>query len=356
MSIIEDLGVQPWLSTVPYGTYLQNKYIFSLIILVIFVILAKLVLIIFSKVLEKIASRTKTKIDNLIFENTKKPLFYLILVYGAELSVMNLEINGAIIKIMNSLMAVVFIYILMRVFDIIVRVWGDTFAKRTKTNVDEVLLPLFHKIAKVVFVLIAFMWILDIWEVSITPYLAGVGIGGLVLGLALQDSLKNVLGGITLLLDQTYQVGDKVKLESGEIGIIHDIGLRSTKMVTYDNEMIYIPNGYLANSRVQNYTRPSPKVRVSVNFGVEYGSDVKKVKKVVMGAIKKMKDVLNEPAPVVQFLEMGDFSLQFTVKFWVRKWDTAYDKKLEATEKVYDALNRAKINIPFPTRTVYLKK
>ena len=78
-------------------------------------------------------------------------------------------------------------------------------------------------------------------------------------------------------------------MESGEVGTIHDIGLRSTKLVNFDNEIIYVPNGYLANSRVQNYTRPSPKVRVSVDFGVEYGSDIEKVKKVVLNVVNKME-------------------------------------------------------------------
>jgi small-conductance mechanosensitive channel len=172
----------------------------------------------------------------------------------------------------------------------------------------------------------------------------------------LQDSLKNVFGGITLILDKTFRVGDKIKLESGEVGEIEDIGLRSTKLRTYDNELIYVPNGQLANARVQNYTRPTEMVRVSVVFGVEYGSDVKKVQKTVLGVIKKIKDILDKPEPTVQFLEMGDFSLNFAARFWVPRWDKSFGKKLEATEKIYDALNKAKIGIAFPTQTIYLKK
>jgi len=356
MALIDDLGLQPWLGTLPYGSYLQNPYLVSLIIILVFAILAKLLLLIFSKVLDRLASKTKTKVDDLIFENTKKPLFYLILAYGLKLSLLNLGAWPILTKAINSLMALVFIFILMRSFDIIIETWGVAFAKKTKTNIDEVLMPLFHKAGKVVFVLIALMWILRIWQIDIGPYLAGVGISGIVLGLALQDSLKNILGGITLLLDETFQVNDKIKLESGEVGTIHDIGLRSTKMITYDNEIIYIPNGYLANSKIQNYTRPNPKIRVSVNFGVEYGSEINNVKNVVLGVVKKIKDVLDEPAPAVLFLEMGDSSLNFTLKFWVANWNEAYGKKLEATEAIYNALNKAKIGIPFPTRTIYMKK
>ena len=252
-------------------------------------------------------------------------------------------------------MAIVFLYAILKGIDIIVETWAITFSKKTKSNLDDVLLPLLHKVTKVFFVLIGLMWVLKIWKINITPYLAGVGISGIVLGLALQDSLKNIFGGISLLLDRTYQVGDKIQLESGEVGTILDIGLRSTKLVTFDNEVIYIPNGYLANSRVLNYARPDPKVRTRVFFGVEYGTDVDKVRKIVMDVITNMDDVMADPAPNVQFLEMGDFALKFRANFWVDQWNLAYDKKLEATEKIYNALRKAKIGIPFPTQTVYLK-
>ena len=344
------------LGSIPGSEHLQNKYIFSLLIIFVFALLGKLVLLIFSKYLERFASKTKTKVDDMIFEHTKKPIFYLVLVYGLKLALLNLEINGIVNNLVNSLMAFVFLYLLLKTFDIILDAWGLTFAKKTKTKIVEILLPLFHKITKTLFVIVAIMWLLDIWGVDITPYLAGVGISGVVLGLALQDSLKNIFGGVTLLLDRTFQVGDKVKLEDGTVGTIHDIGLRSTKMATYSNEIIYLPNGYLANSRIQNYTRPNPKVRVDVNFGIAYGTDVDKVKGIVLGEIGKMKDVLDNPEPAVDFIEMGDFALSFVAKFWVPKWDQSYGKKLEATQKIYEALNKANIEIPFPTRTVYVKK
>ncbi len=345
-----------WINTLLEGIAVSNKYTISLLIVLAFAVLGKLLLFIFSQYLERFASKTKNKIDDLVFHHTKKPLFYLLIAYGIKLGLLNLGINGVMEKIVNSIMAAVFLYAVLRGIDIAVETWAVTFSKKTRTNVDDVLLPLLHKISKVLFVVIGLLWVLKIWEIDIAPYLAGVGISGLVLGLALQDSLKNVFGGIFLLLDKTYQIGDKVQLESGEVGTIRDIGLRSTKIVNFDNEMIYVPNGYLANSRVLNYTRPDPKVRTHVLFGVEYGSDAAEVRKLVMKILTGMKGVLKDPAPTVQFVEMGDFALKFRANFWVEKWNTAYERKLEATEKIYNALGKAKIGIPFPTQTVYLRK
>ena len=345
-----------WINAQAIGTIFENRYLLSLLIIAISAAAGKLILVLFTQYLQKFASKTKNKFDDLIFENTKKPLFYLAIAYGIRIALMNLKVNGMIDKIVTSIMAIVFLYAILRGIDILIETWAITFSKKTKTKVDDVLLPLFNKVTKVSFVIIGLMWVLKIWSIDITPYLAGVGISGIVLGLALQDSLKNVFGGISLLLDKTYHIGDKIQLESGEVGIIHDIGLRSTKLVNFDNEVVYVPNGYIANSRVLNYARPDPKVRTNVAFGVDYGSDVEKVRKTVLGVITEMDGVMSNPAPSIQFLEMGDFALKFKAYFWVEKWTEAYGKKLEATEKIYNALQKAKIGIPFPTQTVYLKQ
>ncbi len=335
--------------------YNHNPYLLSLGIIIIFGIVAKALLWVFSFYLHRIAAKTKTKIDDLIFKHTRKPLFYLIVVYGLKLALLNLEINGFWNKITTTLMAAVFIFILSRILDIVIETWGYSFAKQTKTNIDEVLLPLFHRASKFVFVLILLMWILHLWSIDITPYLAGVGIGGVVLGLALQDSLKNVFGGISLILDKSFNLEDIVQLESGELGRIKEIGLRSTKLLTTDNELIFVPNGQLANMRIRNLAQPDPKLRKLVDFSVEYGTKVEKVRKIVLQAVKRMEGVYADPAPDVIFVEMGDSGLKFKARFWV-DWDKGYDKWVEATETIYAALHKAGIGIPFPTRTVYLRK
>jgi MscS family membrane protein len=158
------------------------------------------------------------------------------------------------------------------------------------------------------------------------------------------------------VLDKTFKVGDKVQLESGELGTILDIGLRSTKLRTYDNEVIHIPNGFLANAKVKNYTQPDVSIRVNVEFGVEYGSDPDNVKKIVLEAIKQVDTVLPEPEPIVQFLKMSDFSLDFVARAWVKSYGKAYSTKVNITDAIYKALNKANIGIPFPTHTVYTKK
>ena len=129
-----------WLSTFPYGHYLQNKYIFAVLILIFFAIGAWLLLFIFEKFLQKFAAKTKTELDDLIFAKTKKPFFYLILAYGVKLALVNLGATGWIAQLMNSIMAIVFIFIIGAAIDVIIEGWSKTMAHRTKSKIDDVLL------------------------------------------------------------------------------------------------------------------------------------------------------------------------------------------------------------------------
>ncbi len=328
----------------------------ALILIVAAVVLSKIVQVGIDKIVLQLTKKTKTDADDKIVEQTKNPLFFLVLFIGIRLALEPLGINSIVENIVESVSALFFVYIFASVLTISIDSWGHTLAKKTKTSVDETILPLMRRTVKVLSFIITVLWILHIWAIDITPYLAGLGLGGIVLGLALQDSLKNIFGGIALVLDKNFNIGDKVKLESGELGEILDVGLRSTKLQTYDFETIFIPNGQLANMRIQNYVQPTRKVRVVVKFSVEYGSDVEKVKKVVDAVLRGIMDVSDQPYMNTVFTEMGEFAMLFQARFFVDNYKISYDKKLEATQKIYDALNKAKIGIPFPTRTVYLRK
>jgi MscS family membrane protein len=157
-------------------------------------------------------------------------------------------------------------------------------------------------------------------------------------------------------MDKTVRVGDWIKLEDGTVGIILKIGLRSTKLKTFDNETIYIPNSKLSDSKVQNIALPDPKSRVVIPFGVAYGSNVDKVKKIVMKELKKVDHYVEDPEPSVKFLEMGDSALIFKAFFFVDSFENRFAAIDEANTKIYNALNKEGISIPFPQMDVHLKK
>ena len=186
--------------------------------------------------------------------------------------------------------------------------------------------------------------------------LASLGIAGVAVAFALQNTLGNIFGGISLILDKSIKIGDKIRLDNDAMGIVLDVGLRSTKIRTWDNELITIPNGKMADSRILNFMQPDLTVRGAIEFGVEYGSDPAKVRKVVLDAISKIPRVLKDPEPKVLMMEMSDFALKFKAFFWVDNFDLKFDTKSAATEEIYKSLGKAGIGIPFPTRTIYIKE
>jgi small-conductance mechanosensitive channel len=335
----------------------NNVYLKSLLIFLAGIAAAFLCKFITHQYLKPLAKRTKTKIDDLIIRSISSVIFYIVFFLGLKIAVGSLPIESkSIANFVNSALIMVVSMLFIRIIDNFARQWMKDWKQKTKTTTDERLIPLLQKVVKTVVIIMAVIFIFSAWKINISPLLTTAGIAGLTIGLAVKDSLVNVLGGLQLVLDKTFKVGDKVAMDGGEEGVIMDIGLRSTKLKTYDNEIIFIPNGILANSRIKNFTQPDLSLRVNVDFGVEYGLDPEQVRKVVMEALIKLPGVLEDPAPVVQFLKMSDFSLDFKARTWVEAYSDAFNMKLKMTDAIYLALNKAGLGIPFPTQTVFTKQ
>lgn len=120
--------------------------------------------------------------------------------------------------------------------------------------------------------------------------------------------------------------------------------------------LIKVPNSTIANSKIKNFAQPVLRTRADVKFGVAYGSDTDKVKKIVFDTVSKIENVLKDPAPTIEFNSMGNFSLNFTAKMWVDTYGEVHSTKLEATDLIHKALIKNKIDIPFPTQTIHLEK
>ncbi|MGD8535274.1 MAG: mechanosensitive ion channel family protein [Candidatus Aminicenantes bacterium] len=335
----------------------ENVALRFVAILVFTLIAALLLKIILKTVLKPLAKKTKTKIDDIIIKSLSSIVFYVVLLIGIKVGLSQFQLTTEVFdNLVNTLLILIISVFLLKIINHLADLWMKEWKFKTKTTADERLIPFLQKILKAIVIILAVIFVFSGWNVNISPLLATAGIAGLAIGLAVKDSLSNILGGLQLVLDKTFKVGDKVELESGEMGVIMDIGLRSTKLKTYDNEIIYIPNGYLANAKIKNFTHPDVSIRVNVEFGVVYGSDTEKVRQVVLDAVKKIDTVIEEPEPVVQFLKMSDFSLDFVARAWVQEYTGAYSTKIRMTDEIYNALNKAGIGIPFPTRTVYTKE
>ena len=336
--------------------YFENPWIQSLGIFILSLVLTVIIRWSLRFILLPVAQKTKTEVDDIVIRAVKKLVTYSVPVIGLMVALTPLALPTSIPqRTLFSLLAVLVIRAAISLVEDLSRWMEKTWVKRTDSTLDDGLLPLVRKAVKTSIIILGVLVILQEWEVQIGPILGALGIGGLAVGLALNSSLANIFGGIQLLLDGSLNAGDKVMLESGEVGEVLDVGLRSTKLRTYDNEVIFLPNSQLANARIKNLTRPDVSIRVTVNFGVAYGSDVTRVKQVVLDAIRELDDILQEPAPQVLFVNMGDYSLDMCARVWVDYYGKQFARKLEMTELIYTTLNESGIEIPFPTRTLYMK-
>jgi MscS family membrane protein len=339
-----------------------NNYVRSAVIFFVFFIASKLVIWIAEKIFLRLASKTKTTVDDLIIKRINRPISFLLLFIGIKLALIPLTIkeNIAVIinKIIATLLIIIGIYIIVAIVDVVIDVWGKAFAAKTKSTLDDHIVILVHKSVKVAYFIVIILMILSAWGVKIGPMLASLGIAGLAIAFALQSTLANIFGGISLILDKNVKVGDVIVIDTETKGKVLDIGLRSTKIKSFDNEFIIVPNSKVADNKLQNVAKPDPSIRVVIPFGVEYGSDVDKVKKIVLKEIEKIegRDKDEEKEPSVKFLEMGDSALLFKAYFWLEDYTEKFTAIDAANTLIYNALNKAKIGIPFPQVDVHLKK
>jgi MscS family membrane protein len=337
--------------------YFENPWIQSLGIFILSLVLTVVMRWSLRFILHAFAQKTKTEVDDILIRSAKYVVTCSVPVIGLMVALAPLALQTSVPRrMLFSLLAVLLMRGALNLVDDLSRCLGNTWVKRTTSTLDEGLLPLLRKAVKTALIILGVIIILGKWGVQIGPLLGALGIGGLAIALALNSSLSNIFSGIQLILDRSLNVGDKVQLESGDVGVVLDIGLRSTRIRTYDNEVISLPNSQLANARVKNYTKPDVTIRVTVNFSVAYGSDVAEVKRVVLDTISRLDDILQEPGPQVLFLNMNDFSLDMSARVWVDDYGKQFASKLEMTELIYNTLNESGIEIPFPTRTVYMKQ
>lgn len=337
----------------------HNKYLDTLLVIILLFVASKILNFIIEKVVKVFTFKTKTKLDDLILERIEKISVWLLFFIGIRIFVVPLLQLNIVNLINNAIILLLITLITIKLVDVLIEHWGKSFAGKTNSRIDESLLTLFHRFSRIIIFIIGIIIILGNFNIQITPFLASLGIMGIVLGFALQSSLSNVFGGISLILDKNFKVGDTVKLSKGELGKIVDIGLRSTKMRTFDNEMLVIPNGKLSDAILQNYAQPDSYARARIPFGVEYGSDIDKLRRIIIETLSKMKNVIkkDEDHPIeILFMNMGDSALEFEARFWVESYTIRFETKVDATEKIYKTLTKSKIGIPFPTRTIYLKK
>jgi MscS family membrane protein len=196
--------------------------------------------------------------------------------------------------------------------------------------------------------------VMAVWNINLTPLLASAGIVGIVVGLAAKDTLGNFLGGISLFLDRPFKRGDFIILNSGERGRVHDIGLRSTRIITRDDILITVPNSVIVSTKIINETAPAGIMRVRAKISVLQGSDVENVQEALLKIAKENRLVLSEPAPRVRFRGFGDTSFDFELLCWIAKPKDKGRVLHQLNTAAVKEFNQSGINLVTPQRELFV--
>ncbi len=216
-------------------------------------------------------------------------------------------------------------------------------------------------LAQMFVVIIGAMILLRHLNIDITPLLTALGVGGLAVALALQDTLSNLFGGFYVSIAGQVRLGDYIKLNTGEEGYISDITWRSTTLCALNNTFIIVPNSKLAQAIVTNYYLPETRMGFSIRVGVSYGSDVDRVERALLeetaAAALSVPGLLSEPEPSVRFTPgFGESSLEFTLNIHIGQFADQFIVQHELRKRILRRFRQEGIEMPFPTRTVHLER
>jgi small-conductance mechanosensitive channel len=223
-------------------------------------------------------------------------------------------------------------------------------------NLSGSLFPLLNKVARFVFAAICIVVILSKFNVDISGLLVSLGVGSLAIALAAQDTLSNMISGFIIMLDRPFRIGDRIRFKENKTGDVIEIGLRSTKILDFDNNILIIPNNDIANSEIVNITYPNINTRVLVEVGVAYGSDIKKVRELILNTVNEHPLILQEIPADVNVMSFGDSSVNIRIAARTADYKDAFRLQCELRENIYEAFIREKIEIPFPQRVVHINE
>ncbi len=305
----------------------------------------------------KMAKESKL-MNNDIFVGAFKGMFLLwFSAVGVYLSLLlafgNKGWMGQVLKIFIAVTIAVVTIIAMRIATGLVK----SYSKKA-----EGLLPsttIFANLTRLLVLVIGILVILQYLGVSITPVLTALGVGGLAVALALQDTLSNTFAGIHILLSRQIKPGDYIRLNSGEEGFVTDISWRNTSLRQMTNNLILIPNSNLSNAIVTNHELPDREVSVSVNVGVGYSSDLEKVESIASEVgrevMTEVPGAVPEFVPFARFHTFSDFSIDFSVILRAKSFSEQYIIKHEFIKRLHKRFHAEGIEISFPMRMLHFK-
>ncbi len=311
------------------------------------------------KILHKWAEKTETRIDDIIIRSLKTPSILWCIAIGLFIGVGVSDLPEKYVPYISKAIHIIIIFS----FTIAAaNLAGKIFRNYVQSsNLPIPTTGLAYGILKGTILVLGFLIILSVLGISITPLITALGVGGLAVALALQDTLANLFAGIHILMEKAVRVGDFIRLETGQEGYVDDITWRTTRIRMIPNNMVVIPNNKLSQSIVTNYHLPEKRMALLIPVGVSYSSDPDQVEKILIEEAQKgageIPGLLADPGPFVRLIPgFGQSSLDFTLTCQVREFADQNLVQHELRKRILKRFKAEGIEIPFPQRTIYLRE
>ena len=314
--------------------------------------------------LQKKAESTESKIDDILIAALGTPMVIAVLVISIYVALQVVTLPPGLewiveSKYFNAVYVILGAWIVSSFAYDFISIYGSRIAGQTESDIDDRMIALGLIVAKYIIWFVAFLLILSILEIDITPFLAAAGIIGLAVALAAQDILSNFFGGAIIAVDKPFRLHDRIQIDQ-YYGDVITVGPRSTRLKTLDNQIVTIPNAKVVDSFIINYAMPDTRLKVRIPIGVAYGTDVVRVKQLLFEIAREAAEnhsfILTDPIPEVYFLEFGESSLNFQLVVWCNEFGLTWDTKDVINTRIAIRFAEVGIEIPFPRMDVHLKK
>jgi len=309
--------------------------------------------------LERWSAKTSGRLDDQLVRALRGPFLLWVVMLALLVATQSSELPERITTLVSKVLLVLWIISLTlvasRMAGALVRLYGGGMSSVLPVT------TLTQSIASFVVGTIGVLIMLDSLHISVTPILTALGVGGLAVALALQDTLSNLFAGFYVTVANQVRVGDYVRLDTGQEGYVTDINWRSTTLRALANNLIVVPNSKLAQAIVTNFHLPEKRMACPIAVSVSYESDPEHVERVLLDeaqkGAKEIQGLLAEPPPAVRFIPgFGGSSLDFTLHCQVAEFVDQYLVQHEMRKRIFKRFRIEGLEIPFPIQTVYLKK
>jgi len=327
------------------------------------VLAAMLVTAVTTRAMHALTKSSEMDLDERLGAAVRRPFILIVGIWGAVIAVQTLSYLGDgqdWIATAGVVLNVLIVTVVVRRVMVILVERQAARPGLVQSRLHPGSVPLIRRGLSILVFAVGFLIILDALGLAISPLLAGLGIGGIAVALALQPLLANVFASSYMLSDSSIRIGDWVEIDGGPTGVVDDIGWRATRIRSFDNNVVIVPNSTLADSKVTNFTLTSLEADARVLLGVAYEEDLGRVEEVCRDELTRLRDEwetsVKDREPTVSFLSFGDSNIDVLLKMRTLTWSDSFGLRHEIVKRIHARFRAEGITINYPARRLMLQQ